>query len=53
MDIMPPSLFLVENPIIVYSFDFRFNCTMVGQVLDSLMAPLVEPFSLFHHSVLI
>ena len=29
---------LVLNPIMVYSYDFLFNCTMVGQASDSMTA---------------
>ena len=31
-------LFLFLNPITVYSYGFLFNCTMVGQASDSMMA---------------
>ena len=37
MNIMRPSSCLVINPITVYSYGFRFNCTTVGQALNSLM----------------
>ena len=38
MDIMRQTACLVLNPITVYSYGFLFNCTMVGQASDSLMA---------------
>ena len=31
LDIMRQSAYLVVNPITVYSYDFLFNCTTVGQ----------------------
>ena len=37
-DIMRQSAGLVLNPITVYSYDFLFNCTTVGQASDSLTA---------------
>ena len=36
MDITRQSACLVVNPIIVYSYGFLFNCTMVGQASDSM-----------------
>ena len=36
MDIMRQSACLVVNPITVYSYGFLFNCTTVGQALDSI-----------------
>ena len=36
MDIMPQSSCLGTNPIIVYSYDFLFDYTTVGQVSDSI-----------------
>ena len=56
---------LVMNPITVDSYGFLFNSTTVGQASDSMTLaqsfyPLVgrfslahEPFSLYHHNVLI
>ena len=38
LDIMRQSASLVVNTIIVYSYDFLFNCTTVGQASDSMMA---------------
>ena len=38
LDIMQQSACLVLNPITVYSYGFRFNCTMFGQALNSLTA---------------
>ena len=38
LDIMRQSACLVLNPITVYSYDFLFNCTTVGQASDSMMA---------------
>ena len=38
LDIMRQSICLVVNPFTVYSFVFLFNCTMVGQASDSMMA---------------
>ena len=40
MDIMQHSACLVINPIMVYSYGFLFNCTMVGQA--SLDGPDVK-----------
>ena len=37
-DIMRQSSCLFLNPIAVYSYGFLFNCTMVGQASDSMMA---------------
>ena len=44
MDIMRQSACLVVNPITVYSYDFLFNCTMVGQDSDSMTA-LTQTFN--------
>ena len=38
LDVMRQSACLVSNPITVYSYDFLFNCTTVGQASDSMMA---------------
>ena len=38
LDIIRQSACLVLNPITVYSYGFRFNCTTVGQVSDSMTA---------------
>ena len=38
LDIMRQSACLVLNPITVYSYDFLFNCTTVGQASDSITA---------------
>ena len=38
LDIMRQSVCLVLNPITVYSYDFLFNCTTVGQASDSMTA---------------
>ena len=38
LDIMRQSACLVLNPITVYSYEFFFNCTTVGQASDSMMA---------------
>ena len=38
LDIMRQTACLVLNPITVYSYGFLFNCTKVGQVLDSMTA---------------
>ena len=38
LDIMRHSACLVINPITVYSYDFLFNCTTVGQASDSMTA---------------
>ena len=38
LDVMPQSACLVLNPIMVYSYDFLFNCTTVGQTSDSMTA---------------
>ena len=38
VDIMRQSACLVLNPITVYSYDFLFNCTTVGQASDSMTA---------------
>ena len=38
LDIMRQSACLVLKPITVYSYGFLFNCTMVGQVSDSVTA---------------
>ena len=38
LDIMRQSACLVLNPIMVYSYGFLFNCTMVGQASDSMTA---------------
>ena len=38
LDIMRQSACLVLNPITVSSYGFLFNCTMVGQASDSMMA---------------
>ena len=38
LDIMRQSACLVLNPITVYSYGFLFNCTTVGQALDSMTA---------------
>ena len=37
MDIMRQSACLVVNPIMVYSYEFLFNCTVVGLASDSMM----------------
>ena len=37
-DVIRQPACLVLNPIIVYSFGFLFNCTMVGQASDSMSA---------------
>ena len=44
LDIMRESVFLVVNPITVYSYSFLFNCTTVGQTSDS-MTTLVLRFN--------
>ena len=38
LDIMRQAACLVLNPIMVYSFGFLFNCTMVSQASDSITA---------------
>ena len=38
LNVMRQSACLVLNPITVYSYGFLFNCTMVGQASDSMMA---------------
>ena len=38
LDIMRQSACLILNPITVYSYDFFFNCTTVGQASDSMTA---------------
>ena len=38
LDIMRQFACLVLDPITAYSYGFLFNCTTVGQALDSLMA---------------
>ena len=38
MDIMQQSACLVVKPIMVYSYGFLFNRTMVGQASDSMTA---------------
>ena len=38
LGIMRQSACLVLNPITVYSYGFRFNCTTVGQASDSMTA---------------
>ena len=38
LDIMRQSACLVNNPITVYSYDFLFNCTPVGQATDPMTA---------------
>ena len=38
LDTMRQSVCLVLNPITVYSYCFFFNCTTVGQALDSMTA---------------
>ena len=38
LDVMRQSACLVLNPITVYSYGFLFNCTMVVQTPDSMMA---------------
>ena len=38
LDAMRQSACLVLNPITVYSYDFLFNCTTVGQASDSMTA---------------
>ena len=38
LDIMRQSACRVVNPITVYSYDFLFNCTVVGQASDSMTA---------------
>ena len=38
LDIMRQSACLFLNPIMVYSYGFLFNCTTVGQALDSMTA---------------
>ena len=38
LDIMLQSACLVLNLIMVYSYAFPFNCTMVGQASDSMTA---------------
>ena len=38
LDIMRQSACIVLTPITVYSYDFLFNCTTVGQASDSMMA---------------
>ena len=38
MDIMRHSVYLVVNPITVYSYGYLFNCTTVGQTSDSMTA---------------
>ena len=47
---------LVVNPIMVYSYGFCFNYTMVGQASDSLnshMASCLHTFQIGKHKVLI
>ena len=39
IDIMRQSACVVVNPITIHSYAFLFNCTMVGQASDSMMAP--------------
>ena len=34
MDFIQLSTCIVINPIMMYSYSFLFNCTMVGQALD-------------------
>ena len=41
MNIMQQTACLVVNPIMVYNYGFLFNCMMVGQALDSMMAILI------------
>ena len=36
LDIMRQSACIVLTPITVYSYDFLFNCTTVGQASDSM-----------------
>ena len=36
LDVMDQSACLVLNPTTVYSYDFLFNCTTVGQASDSM-----------------
>ena len=38
LDIMRHSVYLVLNPITVYSYGFLYNCTTVGQASDSMTA---------------
>ena len=38
LDVIWQSACLVLNPITVYSYGFLFNCTMVGQASDSMVA---------------
>ena len=38
LDIMRQSACLVLNPVMVYTYDFLFNCTTVGQASDSMTA---------------
>ena len=38
LDVMRQSACLVLNPITVYRYGFPFNCTTVGQALDSMTA---------------
>ena len=38
LDVMRQSACLVLNPIMVNSYGFLFNCTMVGQASDSMTA---------------
>ena len=38
MDIMRQSVCLAVNRIMVYSYGFLFNCTMVGQESDLIVA---------------
>ena len=38
LDTMRQSACLVLNPITIFSYGFLFNCTMVGQASDSMMA---------------
>ena len=42
LDIMPQSVCLVVNPIMVYSYGFLFNYMTVGQASDSMTALDVE-----------
>ena len=38
LDVMRQSACLVLNPFTVYSYDFLFNCTTVGQASDFMTA---------------
>ena len=38
LGVMRQSVCLVLNPIMVYSYDFLFNCTTVGQASDYMTA---------------